>query len=131
MIRTSIAAVLALVVSLLVAVAAHSAGRPNATATVVRECGSIKGLDMPVVNVTTRNVDCRSARRWMVRELMRPLRFLDRVQVWWRRFGNHTQEYWKCRSLPLHSGRLAADVRCTARGSRVIHWQVADIGEDG
>lgn len=75
---------------------------------------------MLVVNVTTRNVSCSAARRWMIREFEN-YQNLGRDDVWWRRFGNHVPVYWRCRSR-VNSGRTSTDIRCASREG-VVHWQ--------
>jgi hypothetical protein len=94
------------------------AGAPSAQAAPIRECGnwgyhdssgyfgwgisSISGAG--IYNLTTRLVGCRTARRFA------------------RRYQGTDTYYprWRCRERDDYE---ASDVRCTASGGRVIHWQ--------
>jgi hypothetical protein len=112
-----------LILTLIAAAFVAAAIAPSAQAAPVRECFGILGLDNPrqfvdpdtfdggVViagNVTTRNVSCVTARRFIVR-------FTKRANQ------NGTYRGFRCRStFPAFE---AVDTRCTASRGRVIRWQ--------
>src|SRR5438067_1063311 len=82
-------------------VALSAASGATAAGNSIRSCGNIPNTF--VVNVTTRNVSCRDARSWMIREFEKNQN-LGSGHMWWRRFGNHVPVCWRCQSR-LTNGR--------------------------
>jgi hypothetical protein len=86
----------------------------TASASPIRECGNIpevQGSPAGVLNLTTRNVSCSSARRFA-------------VQVTAQYPFPHRWAGFVCRDNYFDDG-LQFDIRCVER-SRVIHWQGGD-----
>jgi hypothetical protein len=94
------------------ALAGVLASAAPASAAPIRECGSTMG----VRNVTTRDVDCRAARR-----MAKAAGFIY--------YGNHSfgawrmNRRWYCRASVISPRSWWMDVRCTSR-RWVVRWQI-------
>ena len=107
MIITTIAFIIAAILGLSLAGAAQAAP--------IKECGNYSydygrwtfgntGIGAALVNLTTRKVTCREARPFALQEA-----------------NGKRHRGWHCRRRDFPPE--GQDVRCTASGGRVIHWQ--------